>query len=254
MHTQKASYHLATDFGGPPLAHQFDDMEQQKASSVFGMWLFLVTEIMFFGGLFATYTVYRYLNYDAFVVASHTLDVGLGTFNTFVLLTSSLTMAMAVHAGHTGNVKKQVGFLIATLILGMAFLGIKLYEYSEKYHHGHMPLLGMTFQPVDVGDGHAEAGITPNDQAIAAAQADPARFAAGQQIFFGLYFTMTGIHAIHMLIGFGILLVLIRTAATGRFTQDYYNPLEIVGLYWHFVDIVWIFLFPLLYLIDRVEV
>lgn len=227
MRTLKASYHTATD-RGPTLAHHFDDLEQQKASAVFGMWLFLVTEIMFFGGLFTAYIIYRGLYFEGFVEASHHLDVWLGTFNTFVLLTSSFTMAMAVHSGHEGSSKKQVRYLLATLILGSLFLGIKLSEYYHKYETQQMPVLGLPF------DYEGEN-------------------AAGVRIFYSLYFSMTGIHALHMVIGITAILILILIARKGRYTHEYYTPIELMGLYWHFVDIVWIFLFPLLYLIDRTQ-
>ncbi len=225
MHTQKAQYHTAID-RGPLLATHFDDMEQQKAASVFGMWLFLVTEIMFFGGFFLTYIVYRGAYPAAFAEASSHLDVTAGTFNTFVLLTSSLTMALAVHAAAAGKNKQLARFLMATLVLGALFLGIKLTEYYHKYETHEMPVAGLPFH---YHGEHEE----------------------GARLFYSLYFAMTGMHALHMIIGIVALLLFILAARKNRYSPTYYTPIEVMGLYWHFVDIVWIFLFPLLYLIDR---
>jgi len=207
------------------LAHHFEDMDQQRESATLGMWAFLVTEVLFFGGLFAAYTVYRTLYPAGFAEASHHLDVTLGAINTAVLIGSSLTMALAVREGQLGRKKGIILFLVLTILLGVAFLGIKGIEYSHKFHEHLFPGLGM-FQ-VD------------------------SPVASEMQLFFGLYFAMTGMHAFHMIIGVGLMVWLIVKASRGRFTAEYYGPVEIVGLYWHFVDIVWIFLFPLLYLIGR---
>jgi cytochrome c oxidase subunit 3 len=206
------------------LAHQFDDIEQQTEAATLGMWAFLVTEILFFGGLFLCYVVYRASYPEAFASGSHHLDVFLGTVNTAVLIGSSLTMALAVHAAQLGHRKELVLFLLGTIVLGSVFLGIKGIEYAHKFEEHLLP--GPFFQ----FDG-------PHAQHV--------------QIFFSLYFAMTGLHAAHMVIGVGILLVLTIMAWRGRFSAVYYAPIEITGLYWHFVDIVWIFLFPLLYLIGR---
>ncbi len=206
-------------------AHHFDDLQQQHEAAQLGMWVFLITEIMFFGGLFAAYTVYRSSYHQAFGAASRHLDITLGTFNTVVLIGSSLTMALAVHAAQRGRRRAIIGFLIATILLGAVFLGVKAFEYTHKFHEHLVP--GHGFQFPD------------------AALARPA------ELYFGLYFAMTGMHALHMIIGIGILLVMIRLAARGRFSAEHYSPIEVTGLYWHFVDIVWIFLFPLLYLIER---
>ncbi len=204
------------------LAHQFDSVEQQKQASTMGIWLFLITEVMFFGGLFLGYIVYRGMYPEAWALGSSQLDIKLGAINTVVLILSSLTMAMAVHSAQLGSNKKTAKYLIATLILGGVFLGIKYVEYSAKFEHHLVP-----------GDNfHMASPIA--DQV---------------QLFFSFYFMMTGMHAIHMIIGFGILIWLIVKARRGRFSEDYYNPVEVTGLYWHFVDIIWIFLFPLLYLI-----
>ncbi len=205
-------------------AHQFDDAQQQLEASQLGMWIFLVTEILFFGGLFLVYSVYRTLYPTAFGDGSNQLDLTLGTVNTAVLIGSSLTMALAVHAAQSGRRNAQVFFLIATIALGSVFLGIKGVEYAHKFHEGHVPGPNFTF---------------------------PGGDAQQVELFFSLYFCMTGLHAVHMIIGIGILGVLTWMARRGRFGPAYYTPVEIAGLYWHFVDIVWIFLFPLLYLIAR---
>lgn len=209
------------------LREQFETAAQQKDASTLGMWIFLITEMMFFGGLFLAYTVYRRAYPEIFGVASTTLNVYIGAANTVVLLCSSLTMVLAVRAAQLGKTKAIVLFLILTLILGGVFLGVKAYEWNEKYVEHHIP--GTTF--------HME-GVTPDQQGHA-------------QLFFSLYFAMTGLHALHMIIGAGLLLYLIFQARKGRYTADYNTPVDLIGLYWHFVDIIWIFLFPLLYLIDR---
>ena len=206
------------------LQHQFHDMEQQHESAGLGMWLFLLTEIMFFGGVFTGYAVYRMLYPAAFAEGSHHLDITLGTVNTVVLIVSSLTMALAVHAAQTGKRKLIVFFMIATLLLGGTFLGIKGLEYAHKFEEGHVP--GPSF--------HYEGPIA--DQV---------------HLFFSFYFTMTGIHALHMVIGMVILAFLAVAAYRGRYSAAYYAPVEMFGLYWHFVDVIWIFLFPLLYLLGR---
>jgi cytochrome c oxidase subunit 3 len=206
----------------PSLQHQFDTLEQQKESSTLGMWLFLVTEIMFFGGLFLAYVIYRYKYPEAFAAASHTLDVVLGGINTAVLIGSSLTMALAIWAAQVNWRKGIILFLVLTMTLGLVFLGIKAVEYHEKFVHHHVP--GPNFEFDGPQPEHAE-------------------------IYFSLYFIMTGLHATHMVIGIFILGFLTWFAYRGKYDSSYYNPLEMTGLYWHFVDIVWIFLFPLLYLL-----
>jgi cytochrome c oxidase subunit 3 len=206
------------------LAHQFDSLEQQKEAATLGMWAFLITEILFFGGLFMVYTVYRSQYPDAFAAASHELVVWAGTVNTAVLITSSLTMALAVHAAQLGQRRLLIIFLIATMALGCVFLGIKAFEYYTEYVEHHIPGLNYDFEP---------------------------KYFRHAQIFYSLYFLMTGLHALHMIIGLGIMAFMVWWSVRGVITADYYIPIEISGLYWHFVDIVWIFLFPLLYLIGR---
>jgi cytochrome c oxidase subunit 3 len=207
----------------PKLQHHFDDMAQQVDASTLGMWVFLVTEIMFFGGLFAAYLVYRHANPEGFAEASHHLNVTWGAINTIVLIVSSLTMALAVRSAQvSAPAKTQVAWIVATMVLGATFLGIKAIEYTDKFRHNLVP--GPNFQ---------WTGKHPQ----------PA------EIFYSLYFCMTGLHAIHMIIGLGIMSVIGTMAWRRQFDSEYYTPVEVAGLYWHFVDIVWIFLFPLLYLI-----
>jgi cytochrome c oxidase subunit III len=207
-------------------------MEQQKEASSLGMWLFLVTEIMFFGGMFTGYLVYRIMYFNAFVAGSNTLDITLGAINTAVLIISSLTMAMGVHAAQLGKRKALCGFIILTMIFGGIFLGIKAVEYADKFEHHHIP--GKHFQWVTTGE-HALPPVDPGQA----------------QIYFSFYFAMTGMHALHMVIGFGLLTWLLIMSWKGTYGPEYHTPVENLGLYWHFVDIVWIFLFPLLYLISR---
>jgi cytochrome c oxidase subunit 3 len=206
------------------VAHQFDDRAQQHESASLGMWAFLATEVMFFGGLFMAYIAYRYGYPDAFATASRRLDETLGGVNTAVLLTSSLTMALAVHAAQAGRRKALVVFLLVTLLLGAVFMGIKGLEYYNEYEEGLIPAFNFTYNGAD---------------------------AQKVQLFFVLYFLMTGLHAIHLTIGIVVVLVVALLAWRGRFSPEYATPVEITGLYWHFVDIVWVFLFPLLYLIAR---
>src|SRR3984893_15819188 len=195
------------------LAHQFEDLEQQQEADALGIWLFLVTEIMFFGGLFAAYAIYRWLYFPAFQGASHILDIRLGAANTIVLLGSSLTMALSVRSAQTGNRRALVVFLVATMILGGTFLGVKAYEYNQKFVEHVVPSLDWA------PEGQALAHLAPGGLEHA-------------QLYFFFYFAMTGLRA-----------------RKDSVTPHYFAPVEVVGLYWHFVDIVWIFLFPLLYLI-----
>ncbi len=211
----------------PNLKHHFADLEQQKATSTFGMWLFLVTEIMFFGGMFATYLVYRVSYYNAWVAGSQTMEIALGAVNTAVLICSSLTMVMAVHSAKLGNRKLTAIFLLLTILLGGTFLGIKVVEYHGHWIHHEVPGLNFAFEH--------KGNFDPRQVAI----------------FFSLYFAMTGMHALHMIIGIGLLTWLVIANARARFTPEYNSPVEMVGLYWHFVDLIWIYLFPLLYLISK---
>jgi cytochrome c oxidase subunit III len=208
----------------PRLQHHFDSLEQQLYASTFGMWVFLVTEVLFFGGLFMAYILYRIWYPDMFVAASHHLNIPLGAVNTAVLIGSSLTMAFAVNAAQRGaQPREQVMWLLGTMVLGAVFLGIKVVEYSDKFEHHLIPGAGFMF--------------------------DKPEFQQTAQIYFSLYFALTGLHASHMIVGMVIMAIIARMAAKGQFTAEWYTPVEIMGLYWHFVDLVWIFLFPLLYLI-----
>jgi cytochrome c oxidase subunit 3 len=215
--------HADTAVHHPKLQHHFDTMGQQAEASSLGMWVFLVTEIMFFGGLFMVYIVYRHLSPAGFQEASFELSRVWGTTNTAVLICSSLTMALAVRAAQTSQSRgTQVTFLLITMAFGFVFLGIKGIEYYDKFVHHHVP------GPYFHWDGH---------------------YPKAAEQFYSLYFAMTGLHAIHMIIGIGIMTVISIMAWRRTFDAEYYTPIEVAGLYWHFVDIVWIFLFPLLYLI-----
>jgi cytochrome c oxidase subunit 3 len=215
------------------VAHQFDDAEQQHDASNMGVWIFLATEIMFFGGLFAGYTVYRNLYLAGFETGSRILDVRFGAINTAVLILSSLTMALAVHAAQMGHRQRLIAFLLFTIALGLTFLGIKfVFEWRHDYVERLVP--GINFAP---------EGATLTD--LARFHAPPAHV----ELFMVFYFAMTGVHALHMVVGVGIVTVLVIMAWRGTFSAERSNAVEMSGLYWHFVDIVWIFLFPLLYLI-----
>jgi cytochrome c oxidase subunit 3 len=208
----------------PHVAHHFHDAQQQRYAAELGMWLFLITEFMFFGGLFVSYLVYRSWYPQGFAAGSHTMDVRLGTINTAVLLTSSLTMALAVDAAHRANQKTTAALLTATLLLGILFLGIKAYEYHHKYEEHLIPFAGLPFRP------HAAPTV-------------------GLATFLNLYFLMTGLHAFHMLIGLSILVVLIALTALRRLPAERSIVVYNTGIYWHFVDLVWVYLFPFFYLV-----
>jgi len=232
---------------------QFQTLEQQKETAALGMWIFLVTEVLFFGGLFLTYTINRSAYSTAFGIGSNTLDIKLGAGNTVVLIMSSLTMAMAVWSAQVGK-KKLVGvFLIATLGLGTVFLGVKGVEYKQKFDHHLIPgrNFDMKYHPTHPMPGDDPKELALEKKEVEEAFAHDPDINAHGQLYFSLYFGMTGLHALHMIIGAGLLVWLIKGSFAGRFTPQYNTPVEVVGLYWHFVDIVWIFLFPLLYLIDR---
>jgi len=241
----------------PALQHHFDTMGQQKEAAVVGMWVFLLTEILFFGGLFVAYMVYRIWYFDAFAEASRSLSLFWGGLNTAVLIGSSLTMAMAVRCAQTNKRIPTVNWLILTMILGTVFLGVKVIEYADKFEHHHVP--GYNFQwaaehPSTPIEGGAEAAGGEHAVEGAGGHAlslTPDELQRTTQIYFSLYFTMTGLHALHMIIGIGIMCVITWMSWKGRFDAEYYTPVEMSGLYWHFVDIVWIFLFPLLYLVER---
>lgn len=208
------------------LHHQFDDAEQQRVAYSLGMWIFLATEVLFFGGMFMLFSMYYIQHTGAFHAASHHMEIWAGTINTGVLLCSSLTMALAIWNADHGRRRAATKLFLATMGLGTLFLMIKAVEYTLHFRHHLWP----------GGAGHFEFEEAHR---------------ASAQIFFALYFTMTGLHAVHMIIGVGVVALMTWWTAQGRYPEGHIEPLEMTGLYWHFVDIVWIFLFPLFYLIGR---
>jgi len=206
---------------------QFEDIEQQRDAGILGIWIFLATEVMFFGGLFAAYAVYRSTNYLGFQAGSHLLERSFGAVMTFVLLASSFTMAMGVHAVRTGARKLLIAMLLLTILLGSIFLAIKFTEYHGKWEEHLVP--GLNFHP--------------SEEQLAGAPGDAV------DLFMCFYFFMTGLHAVHMIIGIGVLAVMTIRSWKGTVSEKNYQQIEVSGLYWHFVDIIWIYLFPLLYLI-----
>jgi cytochrome c oxidase subunit 3 len=209
------------------VAHHFDSLEQQRAAQTAGMWIFLATEMLVFGALFVSYTAYRAYYAEAFAAASRHLNALIGGVNTLVLLTSSLTMALAVYATRTGRRRMMLTCLVLTASLGALFMLLKAVEYYVDYRENLVPRLA--FQPQEWVDR----------------QVDPRHV----QLFLIFYYVMTGLHALHMVVGISVLGVVIGLAWLGRFTRENYAPVEVMGLYWHFVDIVWIFLLPTLYLV-----
>jgi cytochrome c oxidase subunit III len=205
-------------------AHHFEDFRQQNESATLGIWLFLLTEVLFIGALFAAYAVYRVQYPAAFIDGSRRLDLVLGAVNTTILIVSSWLVALSVHAASVGNRRRLVLLLAVTAALGAAFLGIKSVEYAHKIHDRLVP-----------GPGFAWTGPEPEHV----------------ELFFVIYFITTGIHAAHVLVGVGCLIWVAIGASRGRFSPESHALVDGVGLYWHFVDIVWIFLFPLLYLLGR---
>jgi cytochrome c oxidase subunit III len=234
---------------------QFKTLEQQKDSANLGMWIFLVTEVMFFGGIMLVYTLNRHVYFPAFAMGSNTLSLKLGGINTLVLLASSFTMAMAVWSAQVGKKQLISMFLVLTVLLGFVFFGIKYVEYAQKFHHHLVP--GRSFDisycsnnPDKCSDISAEEMEVERDLLKKTLALDP-DLNAHAQLYYSAYFGMTGLHALHMIIGAGLLFWLLKNSLTGIYTPQWNTPVDTVGLYWHFVDIVWIFLFPLLYLIDR---
>lgn len=220
--TEAAQGTHAAEHRPPHLKHYFVSSEQQFDAAKLGMWLFLITEILLFSGMFVAYAVYRSWHPEVFAIASTELDTWLGGLNTIVLLTSSLTVALAIHSAQTDRRKALVRYLILTVILAGVFMVVKYFEYTHKFHLGIFP--GGNFSYAEMNQPFVP-------------------------IFFSIYFVMTGIHGVHVLVGMGILSWLAWRAHKGHFNSEYYTPVELSGLYWHLVDIVWIFLFPLLYLI-----
>lgn len=204
------------------LAHHFADVEQQKESAKLGMWFFLLTEVLTFGGLFCAYAVYRSWYPEMFSQAHLQLDVAMGTINTIVLITSSVTMALAIRSMQLNQKSNTMWFLLTTLILAGTFLVIKYFEYSHKFHVGQLPGRFYFFEGVEANNPH---------------------------IFFSIYFMMTGLHGIHVLGGMALISWLMWKTSRNSFSSEYYTPIEMTGLFWHLVDLIWIFLFPLFYLI-----
>jgi cytochrome c oxidase subunit 3 len=228
----------------PQHRHHFETEEQQREAGSFGMWLFLLTEIMFFGGMFFAYLLYRNWYYPAFAAASNTLVVWMGAVNTAVLITSGFCMAVGVWAAEVRQKKILVAMLVLTTVFGAVFLGVKYFEYKEKWEAHHIP--GSSFSTAAFTNPQPDAKTGKLTEEPLAPD-----MAQKTEIFFFLYFAMTGMHALHMIIGIGLLFWLTWRAHRGEFTAGYVAPIENFGLYWHFVDIVWLFLFPLLYLINR---
>lgn len=204
------------------VAEQFDDAPQQRDAATLGMWTFLATEVLFFGVLFMGYLAYRVVYPEAFAEASHETHVIIGGINTAILLTSSLTMALSVYSVQAGQRKALIALLIATMALGSAFMVFKGVEYYKEYQEHLVPAVDFSFR---------------------------GPHASQVEIFYYLYFLMTGLHAIHLTLGIAVVGAITFLAWRGHFSPQYHTPVELVGLYWHFVDIVWIFLFPLIYLI-----
>lgn len=220
--------HAEPHVADPNLRHHFATEAQQLDTAMLGMWTFLITEVLFFGGMFTAYAIYRSIYHDAFASTSHYMNVPLGGANTAVLICSSLSMAMAVRFSQLSRHKALVNSLLLTMFFGVIFLVIKGFEYHDKWVEGLVP--GLKW---DMTTYHMP------------------QYAHQAQILFFLYFAMTGMHAVHMIIGLGLLTYLVVKARKQAFTASYYTPVEMIGLYWHFVDVVWIFLFPLLYLIGH---
>jgi cytochrome c oxidase subunit 3 len=273
----------------PGLQHQFEDMGQQEESVSIGMWMFLVQEIMFFGGLFSAYLVFRWKYPMAFAAGSNHLDAFWGGLNTLVLIVSSLTMALTVFFAQKNNRRMQVLMILLTMAFGATFLGVKIIEYTDKYNHGLVPVTGWNkktppgvephepaapcwvhtethvyvnpkgefqFSDCSLAKMAEDEGILTESEKIgyynpSTGQIDGDKFRDKVRIFYYLYFVMTGLHALHMIVGLGLMSWLLFAAWRGDFSFQYYAPVEMSGLYWHFVDIVWIFLFPLLYLLGR---
>lgn len=298
-----ASHADTHDHHAPGLQHQFEDMKQQEESVSIGMWMFLVQEIMFFGGLFTAYMVFRWRFPMAFAAGSNHLDAFWGGLNTIVLIVSSLTMALTVYYAQKSNRNMQVIMIVLTMIFGATFLGVKVVEYTDKYNHGLVPVSGLNKKVKEVDHSqHAESSgayVLPWETKVAAAETsagheekpyinprgefqwnyghdlvvqaekggyltesekihyyssgviDPHKFQERVRMFYYIYFVMTGLHALHMIVGLVLMAWLLWKAWLGTFSADYFSPVEMSGLYWHFVDIVWIFLFPLLYLLGR---
>jgi cytochrome c oxidase subunit 3 len=221
------------------LKHHFVSLAQQRSAAKLGMWIFLATEILMFSGLFMAYLAARYFYPETFLAAHEFLNKPLGALNTFVLITSSFTMALGVRAAQTSDSRKVVIFLSITVLLAAVFMVVKYFEYSQKFQHCLIPGVGFCGR-------ESITGACASHCAHAAELALPGMH---PELFFGLYFSMTGLHGLHVLVGIGLIIWIILGARKGRYSAAYYSPVENVGLYWHLVDLIWIFLFPLLYLV-----
>jgi cytochrome c oxidase subunit III len=205
-----------------PLAHHFESLEKQAHAARMGMWLFLATEVLLFAALFAAYGVYRFLYGEAFAESSRAIETWAGLINTIVLVTSSFTVAMGLDASTRGNGRRTALLFGASILLGLVFLGFKYVEYSHHFHEGQLPGRYYAYEEIQ---------------------------AVGAPIFWALYFLITGLHGIHVVIGMTVLSVIAFRAGRGAYTREYHVPVELAGLYWHLVDLIWIFVFPLIYLI-----
>ncbi len=252
---------------GLELRHHFETPAQQKEAATIGMWAFLVTEVMLFGGIFLAYTIYRWAFPDVWAESAHHLNTPLGTVNTVVLLVSSLTVALAVNAAEEGKRNRLIQLLLVTIVLGFAFLGIKAYEYSEKFAHcsGYATPLDWATSGAPLGETEClvpgRAFVFPAEAEAAAAGEATAAEGEGAhaavtpglkspyQLFYFLYFVATGLHAVHMVVGLTLMSILTFLSWRGTITPAYFTPIEIGGLYWHLIDIIWVFLFPLFYLV-----
>lgn len=219
------------------LAHHFDTPLQQFETAKLGMWAFLAQELLFFSGLFVAYGIYRSWYPETFAACSHLLSRKMGGGNTIVLLFSSWTAAMAVRSAQLGQKANTSRFLLVTIVCACIFLVVKYLEYGAKFHEGLLP--GHYF-------GHQYAGIFGAIPADAEVPDLPAK----AHIFFGIYFIMTGVHALHVIVGIGVLIWIWRRNERGDFSKEYFTAVDLAALYWHLVDLIWIYLFPLLYLID----
>ncbi len=208
-------------FSDHHIAHHFDTAEQEFDSAKLGMWLFLGQELLFFGGVFVVYTVFRNFYPEMFIDANKHLSWKIGSVNTIFLIVSSFTMAIGVRSAQTSKKNVLILCMILTFLFAAGFMVNKYFEYNEKIMHGFLPSKWFS------GEGHFET----------------------MHIFFGLYFFATGLHGLHVLVGMGLIAWIIWRAQKGHFHAQYYTPVELVGLYWHLVDLIWIFLFPLFYLI-----
>lgn len=261
----------------PFLAHHFDTPQHQFDSGKLGIWMFLVTEILFFGGLFCAYAIYRSLHPEVFEYAHYYLDTGLGAVNTCVLIISSVTAAWAVRNAQLRQTKMLQLNIVITILCAFGFMGIKYVEYSHKIHDGLLP--GARYEPAhkvwelpgyqakfgnETAEAMAAAEAGSAAEGAAAAATGGAVAAAGKKMtgphefnveprnvhrFFSIYFCMTGLHGIHVVVGIGIWVWILIRARLGEFGPDYFGPVDYAALYWHLVDLIWIYLFPLLYLI-----